>query len=858
MLKRTHAHTPRWYLFFLLFFCFAAAILGDSTAEALLLSHFNASIIPKMFLVNAFFLFLVSSLMISVVDRVDRGLFFQFLIILHCLVLTATHFVLNWNLEIIYPLLFSYAYCSKIVFFLLFWTIANDLVDSRKASSEFPLIAAGGTLGAILCSFAIPWIIKLIPAVDLVAIWALLLAVVILLLFPFRAQFGKYFTQNTFQNKKNQSIRRILSDMTIVKTEPLLWNISIIYFLLFFLLINQQFTFYYEIKGMFSTADKVASFLGFFNGISMLSTLVLQMSVSGYFLKKFGSTRSMLMIPFVLFTVFVSLVLIRIFDIPNIYFWTVVAGMSIRVAFFDAFFSPNFQIFFSSLPKEIRGRGKLSIEGVVKPSAIIVASLWIVVSSSFIPATLNLIHLLIISFVLIVFVFKLKSQYADSLSRFLNGISNRQALALLDSELLKKDKKYVSYIRDLLRKENFEIQKFIIEALANSKLPEAIAILIESLENADSKLKATIITNFKCINSERVKETVIKYLNDSDSRVVANAIEVLTQFKDRALIQKIEPFLSHQNNRVRANTILAIWGFTPDEKKQMLFDILDSMIQSEQVLTIASALYVLGEMDSDKAEELLLAYHTKNEELITVGNRMVFRQMVLALSKKGNERSLKLLLVIGSHVNRMRKEEIVKGICGMIPAFSWNTFEKIVSRNSPVDRYLVLSALHYSDKRSLSDEISSHIRHIAFQEIDILKATLFSLRELKDVNVGENLLYHAIMEEYVELRFETLLIIASLFDPSNRIRGVMPKLNHPNSHVRARAIEVLDTIGDTKINKAIIKMMELKEKINDHTATKTAERKSAYPVIEGWLNDENEWVSECARFSEYCIKEDWK
>ena len=69
------AYRPRFFA--LLAVSFAGAILGDSVAESLILSHFNASIIPHLYLVNAGLLFFFSFFLMNIVDRVDRGAFFM-------------------------------------------------------------------------------------------------------------------------------------------------------------------------------------------------------------------------------------------------------------------------------------------------------------------------------------------------------------------------------------------------------------------------------------------------------------------------------------------------------------------------------------------------------------------------------------------------------------------------------------------------------------------------------------------------------------------------------------------------------------------------------------------------------------
>lgn len=114
-------------MFLVLMFCFAAAILGDSTTEALLLAHFDTRIVASMFLFNAAFLFLISGMIIPVIDRIDRGILFQTALLVHVSILIVIRFLLYLNLEFLYPFLYSYAYITKLLFF-------SSFLDSCKRS----------------------------------------------------------------------------------------------------------------------------------------------------------------------------------------------------------------------------------------------------------------------------------------------------------------------------------------------------------------------------------------------------------------------------------------------------------------------------------------------------------------------------------------------------------------------------------------------------------------------------------------------------------------------------------------------------------------------------------------------------
>ena len=500
--------------FILLFICFASAILGDSVAEALILSHYSAAVIPRMYMVNALFLFLSSLFLMSLIDRVDRGKFFLIFTAIHCLALFLVWCAVFFGITFLFIPLFSYSYISKIFLFLMFWTLANDIIDSRSAGKDFPFIAAGGTLGAILISFTIPWLLKVISAKSLLLVWIFLCVFILFLFMPIHRSFSKFFKPVSDKEKRSRrNIKSVISDVSLLNREPLLLNMSILYFLIFFVLLNQHYSFYEVIKERYVEAEKLAGFLGYFNGTSMFLTFFIQITVAGIIIKKIGSTRSMFMLPAAFCLVFGILAIMgfttghhQVAAIAvSVLFWGIISGVGLRIAFFDSFFSPNFQIFFSSLPHDIRGRGKLVIEGVVKPAAMVFASLWILTVAGKIPFSVNMIVLLAVSVVMIFQTFRIKEKYTERLAQYLVGFKSRASLAVFDSSEIAGSKDILSFLSEKLVSEAYEIKCYLIEVLTDINSEESIKILTDYMYIADKRTRATIISALTRLKLKNLK-----------------------------------------------------------------------------------------------------------------------------------------------------------------------------------------------------------------------------------------------------------------------------------------------------------------------------------------------------------------
>jgi HEAT repeat protein/ATP/ADP translocase len=834
------------HLFILLLFCFASAILGDSTAEALLLANFDSAIIPRMFLFNAAALFVVSAVMMIVIDNVDRGVFFLSGLVLHASLLFVFKVLVELKLTFVYPVLFTYAYTSKILLFMLFWTLANDLVDSRKAGKQFPLIAAGGTLGAVIVSFSIPSIVKTVRAENLLFVWIILVVMAAVLFLPILRRYGVTFKARSERTKRN--IVSIVSDLKLFRQEPLLCNMGAVYFLLFFLMLNQHFLFYSQLKKQFVTASAMASFLGYFNGVSMVSTFVLQMTLSGRVLRRFGSARAMLLVPS-LFTVFFLTLLIESWMHSTeivLLSMIIIAGMGLRIAFFDSFFSPNFQIFFSSLPQQIRGRGKLTMEGVIKPCAMVLTGLWLMWVGKQLSLVLQSALLLFVGVVATWKTWRIRNRYAESLTNYLTGFSGVKASGILSAEF-NSSPEVIRKLGERLYNEEYEVRKFIIELIASSPLQEATRILVDYFDRGDTRMKSTLLASIHGTNQKELKSLVEKSLSDMDARVVANAVLALAEISGNTLLQYVDNLLNHSSPRVRANMVYTAWRLADESLQKALTGHVYKMLYDHFPNESASALFALGEMDGEKPLQILLNF-IKFFKFTLLEFPAVFNQSIYALGKKKDIESADMLLQLAQVCSRKQRTEIVKALGLILPYLPYEQLCALSFATDYAAFNLIVAANHVSGK-VIDDAWRKHLRNSAEREI---RDTINYMEKYSVVctlqGPGAELLSYAVLEEHIDLRVDTLVHIASLLDRSGNIRKIVPRLFHSNAHMRARALEVMDNTGDYKLNRRIMNVLEKRITFTKRTDNSTTMNSSGLTTAKEFLDDPNEWVSQCARY----------
>lgn len=855
--------TQRWQLFVILFACFASAILGDSAAEALLLARFGPDLVPWLFLANAFFLFVCSGSIMSVIDRADRGLVFLRFVIIHGVMLLVVRVCVAAGATFLFLPLFSYAYVSKILLFLLFWTLANDLIDSREAGRTFPFVAAGGTLGAIAISFSIPWLLRVISAENLLVVWSVVVFGLAALFVPVRRACGRSFRPSSDRQKHlARTFRTRIEDVRLLKTEPLLANMSLLYFLLFFVICNQHYAFYGGLKQYFAEsgnqARDMAAFLGYFNGISMVTTFLLQLTVSGRVIRKIGSTRSMFLLPAALCLVFGATLLLRLPALAGsgsaAVFWAITMGVGVRIACFDSFFSPNFQVFFSSLPQSMRGRGKLLIEGVVKPVAMLTAGLWLAWGVGYVPFFGQLILLLVLSLALVYQTFHLRDTYTENLTRYLSGFDRKSTQWLRSIVNMPDEKPVLEYLSNILRGDHSGLKNYVIEILAQMRTPEAVKLLKRQLQGSDTVDRAMVVAALGRTGDRSMRGMLLVALDDDDPRVAANAVEALSHGLDRAEAGMLWPLLRSPSGRIRANVVIALWPRAEPEERTRLTAELDAMLGSERRDDIAGGLYAMGVVRPDGLVARMKKFSDERSDCLE-NDRELWRDYLCALGASGDPAAAAEILSSAGDCTRKDRLMLAHALESLFA--HGDIVSRVTSEMAGMDylrRHVVLRSL-YGARVEPGRELEGRLRETALDESERARRDRAAIRCLNRVsrNPGVVLLRDAIEEECFGERVGSVLYVASLLDRGGRVRKAAHRLFHANRHVRARAIEVLDNAGDQKTNRLAVELLESRDALEESGGARRGSAIEPEEVLREYRTCAGAWVRTCCDYAAYCM-----
>jgi HEAT repeat protein len=530
-----------------------------------------------------------------------------------------------------------------------------------------------------------------------------------------------------------------------------------------------------------------------------------------------------------------------------------------RVAFFDSFFSPNFQVFFSSLPQEVRGRGKLALEGIIKPAAIIFASIWMLAVLPVVPFSFSMAVLFFASAAVVVQTFRIRKKYAQSLTAYLTGFRSKKLPALFNLVDIPDTESYIGMLGMILEKEEYEIKKFIIEILAGMNSAETIDVLVKYLEVADDRTRATIVSCLAPLCREELKGIFSRLLKDKDERVVANCILALSSFTDAETQEGIEAFLHHQNNRVKANSIVAVWRREITQRRRdKLSDMLCAMLQSPSDEDRASALYAIGEVRAGQFMSVIREFINRERVRITA-SPSVRRQLVNALAKMQSEESFDLILALARNAPAKMHNDLSNAICLLIDnGYPVLRCIQRVGDMHYVRRGIILKALY-----AKADLVGKEFDHVLENAAHVEACSVYSdwlslcVLDTKGTLHEVELLRTAIYEVCILEKLRNLIYLAALGDRTGQIGSIMQRLYHPNRHVRARAFEVLDNVGNVKVNRWLISLLDTDDAVahgREATISFKQRAKSLIDAVSEYLSaGSSEWLRICALYAAHAL-----
>ncbi len=406
------------------FFIFGATIVGETAVTSLIVSSFGSEILGKLYLLNGAILLLLPLLFFKKIDHINRGDLLKNVLKI-ATVLIAFLFVIYEITDSVYPnssrfvliLFYPVSYLLKTILFLTFWIMATDISEPAETKTIFPRIASSGFIGG-LSGAILSWIVlNFIQAELMLLFWSILYLVSYFSVNRVVTSYNdKLIPKEALPSSSSNHFRTLFSDAQEVFKNSLVRNIAVLHFGIFVSIFLVDYHFWQQCNSTFSGAGKLSQFQYGFYVFHSLITIGLLRYVTPDLIALRGFTRIFSYLPMTLFLgSILYLTTIHFWGLNRLTFSILLLWQLFRYLAFENFFSPIYQMFFAAVEKEKRGRAKTVIEGVVKPLAIISASILIFIINKHSVVLVSVIC--VTSLLLFIEALKIKHAYMKSLVR---------------------------------------------------------------------------------------------------------------------------------------------------------------------------------------------------------------------------------------------------------------------------------------------------------------------------------------------------------------------------------------------------------------------------------------------------------
>ncbi|MDD5673261.1 MAG: HEAT repeat domain-containing protein, partial [Chitinivibrionales bacterium] len=409
-------------------------------------------------------------------------------------------------------------------------------------------------------------------------------------------------------------------------------QVALLYFLVFIAIFSIDYLFWKQCHVWFATGRALASFQFTFYLAHAACTIICLLLVMPRVIATFGFLRAFYFLPVTL--LLSALLLLAGHFLPvdkRILFGIFIALQFVRYVVFENAFSPVYQIFFAAIESEKRGRAKMVMEGLVKPTAIIMAGVAVIVFDRYLFGLLPFIAVCAAG--MIVAVFRIRATYM----RGLIPPAFHQALSfeIIEEIGTTNNQKILSLIGEYSHAPEADLRRFAVKMLVQVNTREAFKFLYDLYEREqDRRVRETIAASLAPFSGVETRPFIERLLNDPNPRIRANALfslnGIASPWKWR-FKEPIRAMLFENNTRVQieAAQYLAAAGDPGDQEKiaalvKYLLSVDDANLQS-------AGLFLVGQVRPPSWESLMLAHlQSSSMQVFTKCIEVIFRSASLA------------------------------------------------------------------------------------------------------------------------------------------------------------------------------------------------------------------------------------
>lgn len=809
-------------LFAYLLFVTSASTVGRTSADALFLSVFDASMLSKMYLPQAAALIVTGLIFqkFAHLVRLDRLISWLIPSITVLVILSRIGVWLGqyWVLPVIYV-----AYdVFNFLMVVCFWQFATSVLDQRKVKRTIGLVGSGGIVGGILSGFGLKALVPWIGTANLIYMYAalqILALVAVWALIRISGDPAVIFARSSKVSMSSSATkkRQVQREEGLFHSVPHLRYVAVMSAALILALTFIDYQFKVFLKEEL-TSDALAGFMGSFYGFAGLLALFIQVFVAGKLLTRFGVMIAILVFPVVLLMGSVGVLLMPILAMS-----VLVKGSDKVIG--DTIHSSVNQLIMFPISPEWRGKAKSFLDGIVRNGAKGLAAVSLIVLAPLLSVSEFSFVVIGLLVVCIVAAIKVKGVYLKMLVTSLNkaevkldetemNLMDPASLKLLESALHSLNAHQALYsFRILKEMDGFDLTLQLPQLLQHPSHDVVIEVL-------------QYIEQMKFLSAESELLSLLERSN-LDGYVKSYVILALCAYAKEEHLSQVTSYLEGSNMDLKFGAIAGLIKYYGIEGMFRAVGLLKQLLESKEEderIAVAALFGRIGLKEFYKPLIPLLedvSPQVRREALRSAGKLQATEliEYLIPMLQHGSTR-MDALTALASY-----EEE--KLIASLEPYFSMPTpplhlpkvFERIASPlayEKLLDIYptsghdmrdrLVEALGRIARHVKVSEEQMAHIEEIISQEVDgYWKLT----DHLSGLSVKEH--YEVVAETGDELRsssvWRVFQLLALIYDYKT-IQAVYANWKEGDVRQQANAMEVIDQLTHGMIRTELAKLME--------------------------------------------------
>jgi HEAT repeat protein/ATP/ADP translocase len=774
----------------LLFACIQAGQgIGDNAASALFLLRYGVDFLPYMYIFLGALTFATTLAYSVALGRFAKGRFFLWMIASFIALLFLERAAIVLALSFLYPVLWLSINGVSMLLGTFVWHLAGEVSNARQAKRLFPLFTSAGILGSVIGNAVTGMTARLLGTDNLLVLYALLLGIAYYLT---RMIVVEHFRSGRVSTEKSNLWKDLRAGFDYVRLSPLMRLIaytSVLFSVLFF---SVAFPFSKVVTASFSDEAGVAGFFGVFNSITTASTFLVSLFLASRIYTHLGIINGVFLMP-----------VTYIFCFAVFAGWYDLGGASIarfaQLVILSGIAGTAWNALFNVVPSQKRGQVLAFNNGVPAQFGVALSGILLIVVAE----TLTIQQIFLMGTVLAVvcagLIWRMRKAYAGALIDALRA--GRVEVFSTENAFsgFRGDAAVLNVAVEALQDPKATTRRLAAEMLGRMESDSAIPHLTRLLSDPEPAVRGAAASSLGQLYADSAIGELILLLGDRDEEVREKALAVLSKLSVNPspdLIEKISGLMSNDPSlavQSSAMFTLSKLGAADEAISNLLrrLDSEDSQIRCSALETISKiAPFLNGAFD---VQPILRA--------LADSSATVRRTAVTALGSLPNPSICATLLTYLSDA-----DEGVRARAATVLRHRSQESRKLVLELIESDDSVIDSALEALTPGNV--EALAPLRAFADHELVRARTLRKQFASLPSPCGPTVALLRERLRAQASLSEGRLIKTVGLFGDMHTMELVRRSMSGANIENRAAAIEALDTIGDKKLARSIVSLLE--------------------------------------------------